>query len=600
MPHFPEEFVEKVREGNDLVSVIGDYIPLKKAGANYKALCPFHSENTPSFSISSQKQIFKCFGCGKAGNVFHFLMYIDGVSFPEAVTSLAERAGLSLPDNSYSKSYENQRSVLDLLTWSAVFFQRSLKSKIGNDAKEYLRSRNLQSETIDKFLLGYAPNSWDTLTKEALAEGFSKETLLEAGLATEKNGKVYDRFRNRVIFPIWNPQKKIVAFGGRVLSADDNPKYLNSPETSLFSKKQTLYALHLARSSVSEVQDFLIMEGYTDVLMAHQNGFGSAVATLGTALTPEHTKLMKRYSQSATIVFDGDVAGVQAATRSLAHFLSQGMMVKVAILPDKLDPCDLIEKRGYECFAEVIANAEDFFDFQIRSLQQQHNLRGIGSSRHAIDEINTLIAQIPDSVTQQLFISKIADTFSIPKEILNNELKGKQQRNAFAIKQSQKTQQPNNAWLNYRNKLHQDEEKFILGVVLDDPHRAKEIFESYLPEYFQDPKLGKFAQFIADYVMSANNNINIEVLSSQLPPEESQELISIYFDQANANEEEKSKRDERLELILRGIVRKKSKARFLKLKKMLHGASSDDTELKGQILVDARDVYKSRLRRNDN
>lgn len=290
-----QEVIEEVRQAADIIAVVSEHLALKRIGTNYQAICPFHAEKTPSFSVNPQKQIFKCFGCGKAGNVFHFLMGIQNISFPEAVKALASRFGISLKDDDTESGYrEEQKSLWDLMEWAASYFQQQLSYH--PEGLEYFQKRSISPSMIQQFRLGIAPPGWNNLMDAAKNAGFEQESLEKAGLIikSQQKEKFYDRFRNRVVFPIGNMEGKIIAFGARALSSEDHPKYLNSPETLLFSKSKTLYGWHFAKNSILEQKSLIIMEGYTDVLMAHQYGFNTAVATLGTALTEEHTKIIKR------------------------------------------------------------------------------------------------------------------------------------------------------------------------------------------------------------------------------------------------------------------------------------------------------------------
>ena len=299
--------------------------------------------------VSPERQLFKCFGCGKAGNVFHFMMATTGLGFQEVVRKLAEKAGIVLEiEHEPNSGYAQRKDLLALMQWSASFYCKQLHHQ-AKEPMDYLKKRNLSPSSIEKFCLGYAPESWDTLTKAALREGFSTALLEQAGLSlkSQNQDSYYDRFRNRIIFPIWNAENEVIAFGGRVLRPEDNPKYLNSPETSLFSKSRVLYGMNFARPHVMSGKKILVMEGYTDVIAAHQFGFCESTATLGTSLTEEHARFIKRYADSVILVYDGDSAGVKGAERSLAHFLKQSVLLKIAVLPDNLDPCDfLVEQIG--------------------------------------------------------------------------------------------------------------------------------------------------------------------------------------------------------------------------------------------------------------
>ena len=580
--HLSQDFIEKVREAIDIVAVISDHLTVKKAGTNYKALCPFHLEKTPSFSINPKLQIFKCFGCGKAGNVFHFLMALEGSSFPETVIRLAEQNGIPIPEQEPSQSHTiSRKNTEEVLSWSAVFFQRQLVSVSGKTARDYLQSRGISSNTINKFQIGFAPNQWEALLQEATKEGFTTEVLEQAGLiiASKKKKGFYDRFRNRLMFPIWNAQGKVIAFGGRVLSSEDQPKYLNSPETNVFSKKRTLYAFHFARPEISPQKNLLVMEGYTDVLMAHQYGFSTATATLGTSLTPDHARFVKRYAEAVTLVFDGDSAGIKAAFRSLNHFISQGIMIRIAVLPEKQDPCDFLSSNGADAFAMLVENAEDFFDFQIRQFQNKYDMSSTSTRRSAIREINQIVAQIPDPITKNLFTNKIADTFKIPKSILIQELRGKTKAPVPVTNVEQ-----------CRNRLHEIEERFVLSVALHYPERREEIFSRYSLDIFVNENLIRLAKYIAEELLD-KTNVDVAGIANDMEPELGRELISLYY---NPEVEDPLKVEKKLELILKGANRKSKKAKLAKYKEMLLRSSDDGFNKK--ILMDAHQTHKNHLK----
>lgn len=582
--HFNNEFIEQVRETADIIPVISHYLSIKKTGANYKACCPFHNEKTPSFVVSPQKQIFKCFGCGKAGNVFHFIMEIEGSSFPEAVEYLAKEHNIPLPEKSKHFEREQKKAVgvMEALNWAKTFFQRHLASEQGKEAREYLLYRGITKSTMEKFELGYAPKGWDNFLNEAKQEGFEEQVLLDAGLVIKKENGYYDRFRHRVIFPIWNSRGKVIAFGGRVLSSEDQPKYLNSPETSIFQKKKTLYAFHLAREAISQSKQIVIMEGYTDVLMAHQKGFSGAVATLGTALTPEHASFIKRYSEHTVLVFDGDSAGMNAASRSVEHFLKKGIEVRIAAPPQKLDPFDFLREYGVDGFREMITEAQDFFDFELQLLKKQHNIDTIQGKRNVIRELSKTIITIPDEITKRLFAQRMVDIFHVPLDSVLLEL---------GIKKNKKIAPPVQNTQSYVNALALAEQNFVLAAVMQHPSLGPKVFEYYQPVDFYDPKVAKIASVVAEYIQK-NEPIELASLSAQLEPEIGQALVSIYYSE---NLENLEKTADRLKRTIKGLVRQKKRAKMNKLRQQLI-TSAENEEQQKQILLNAQEVCKTRLR----
>ncbi len=384
----PEDVIQRIRERADIVEVVGSHLSLSKAGQNYKGLCPFHSEKTPSFTVSPSRQMFHCFGCGEGGNVFGFLMKIDGATFPAAVRTLGERYGIEVDPQPASPAArqrtESRERLLILNRQAAEFFHRALVSDPnGQAARLYLEKRGMTPSTIEQFGLGYAPAGWD-LTLSALTKAGSKiEDLALAGLVVprEQNSRAgqtapgyYDRFRGRVMFPIRDLQKRVIGFGGRILD-DGQPKYLNSPETPLFSKSRTLYALDVAREGISQSEEMVLVEGYFDAIALHQAGLTNVAATLGTALTSEHIELIRRFTHRIVLVFDPDTAGVRAALRSMDLFLDSGLTVRVVSLPAGEDPDTFVRGQGLDSFKALIQRAPSLLGVHGRG-KPQNRARG--------------------------------------------------------------------------------------------------------------------------------------------------------------------------------------------------------------------------------
>ena len=373
---YPDELIEEVRSRNDIVDVISGYVHLQKKGANYFGLCPFHNEKSPSFSVSRSKQMYYCFGCGAGGNVFTFLMEYENDTFPEAVKALADRAGISLPEADESEEAKKEQSkrsrLLAINKEAAKYFYFQLRAKQGELGLNYLRERQLTDETIHRFGLGYANKTADDLVRYLKGKGFSEELIREAGLCNtdEKHG-MYDKFWNRVMFPIEDINHRVIGFGGRVMG-DGKPKYLNSPETPIFDKSRNLYGLNFARSS--RKGNIILCEGYMDVIAMHQAGFNQAVASLGTAFTLGQAGLLKRYTKEVLLSYDSDGAGVKAALRAIGILKEAGLTGRVINLEPYKDPDEFIKNLGAEAFQERIDNAENSFLFEIRMLQREYDL----------------------------------------------------------------------------------------------------------------------------------------------------------------------------------------------------------------------------------
>lgn len=586
--YLPPETIEQVRKATDIVAIISEHLPLKHAGANYQALCPFHQEKTPSFSVNPALQIFKCFGCGKAGNVFHFLMALNHLTFPEAVKHLAERQGISLGNEENPQDRLQKGNLLELLDWSANFYVKQLVQNKG--ALEYIQKRGISKSIQNQFQLGFAPAGWDTLLTSARREGFSLDALEKVGLTIKSTNPAsregyYDRFRNRVMFPIGNMEGNTIAFGGRVLDAAENPKYLNSPETLFFSKSKTLYGWQFAKNSIMVQKSIIIMEGYTDVLMAHQHGFTTAVATLGTALTEEHTKIIKRYAESVTLLFDGDSAGQKAADRSMGFFLKEGILVKIVVLPDDLDPCDFLLQQGKEAFQNQIEKAEDFWDFQIRLLAKKYDLKHTASKRYALSALQKSVSLIPDEITQTFVINKLAEIFKIPSEMLRQQM----------LTSTKPLPPVASALPDMRQKFRAEDEKFLLWTMVHYPESIDEIATKYPVEEFGTSEYQEVAKKINEAWLS--RKLEIASLTSYLEPTLAEKVVNLYsLPYGNPS---LSVIKERLELIFKGLVQKKHQAELTKLREKwtthLH-----DEEKKGKILEDTRRLCHTYMANKSN
>jgi len=368
VPRFSEQFIQQVAQATDVVDLVGQYVPLTRKGKEFVGLCPFHDDRKPSLNVSPAKQIFKCFACGAGGGVFNFLMLYDKLEFPEAVRALAERAHIPLPAASADSTPRDGWSKNDLLPvmdFAWQFFREQLHAPAGAGALQYARQRGLTDESIQRFGLGYAPASWDALIRAAKEKRIGEAGLLAAGLVVrrETGSGSYDRFRNRLIFPIQDLTGKVVAFGGRALAEEEPAKYLNSPDTLLFDKSSQLFAMNWSRGPIVSAGQVVVVEGYLDALIPLQAGVGNVVATMGTALTDRHVRLLSRYATEAALVFDADAAGVAAAERALEIFLSQRIHVRVATIPAGKDPCDFVLGEGPKAFRALIAHAPDALQY---------------------------------------------------------------------------------------------------------------------------------------------------------------------------------------------------------------------------------------------
>ncbi|MHC4503432.1 MAG: DNA primase [Planctomycetota bacterium] len=422
-----DDLKRRIREANDIVDVVGAVVQLKRAGRSHKALCPFHNEKTPSFTVNSERQTFKCFGCGEGGDVFSFVEKYERVDFKEALRMLAERAGIPLE---YSREARARSAVardrkLHLYraqTLAAEFFAERFASPEGRPAREYIASRGLERAVAD-WDLGYAPDRWDGLTGKYATSGPKERLLAAAGLAKERqSGGVYDVFRGRLMFPIRDTQRRIVGFGGRILG-EGEPKYLNSPETAVFAKGRLLYGLERARDEIGRSGDALVVEGYTDVIRCHEHGFTGAVATLGTALGADHIRLLRRMgARRVVLVYDADAAGVRAAERGLDILLEEDIGGAIVRLEGGLDPCDFLGARGADAFAEALSKAEDVFEFKITETLERHGARDpadVQARTEAARELMETAARSRDPVKRALLRKRVAERLEVPEETLS-------------------------------------------------------------------------------------------------------------------------------------------------------------------------------------
>lgn len=416
---YSDDIIQRVRDASDIVSVVGEYVPLKKAGSSYKGLCPFHSEKSPSFIVSPSRHSFHCFGCGKGGNVITFVMEMEKMPFPEALRHLAGKAGVLLPtpqDSAQDVEVDRRRErMLALNELAGKLYHEKLLSAEGQGARDYYKARGFTKEMAVKFQIGFAPPGWDFLKNAAQKAGFTQEELLAAGLVVhhEEKNTYYDKFRNRLIFPVFNNYDKIIAFGGRTLGEDAGPKYLNSPETLLFKKGETLYLLNAARDGIRRVGFVLVVEGYFDALALHLHGFDNAVATLGTALTAQHGPLVKRYTKDVVFSYDADTAGQAAVLRGFEPLMQAGLNVKVLVLPDAKDPDEYLRKHPKEELAGLIEKAPDFFRWWAASLAKK---MPDARKEELIRELETFVpvlAQLGDEVSVQAACAAIESELSL-------------------------------------------------------------------------------------------------------------------------------------------------------------------------------------------
>ena len=425
----PDDQVEEVRARADIVEVVGEFVDLKKSGKEYKALCPFHDERTPSFYVVPGKGFYKCFGCGESGDVFGFVMKRTGLDFPEAVKHVAARSGVEIREvtrGGGDREDDPHRPLYELNAWARDFFASRLHDPdAGRVARDYLASRGVDMETVERFGLGYAPDDWRALREAAGTHGFDDDLLLEAGLlsTSEKSPEPYDRFRNRIIFPIEGLSGRVVAFGGRVLGrGESGPKYLNSPETPVYQKGEVLYGLSWARHPIRRESAALVVEGYMDLVALAAGGFDNVVATLGTAMTEEHARLVARYTRRGYLLFDSDAAGLRATFKAGDVMLAAGIHPAVVTLPPGEDPDTLVLKEGAEGLRQYLEQAVDVVDRKLQILEEHDYFRDIERTRQAVDRLLPTIRATADPALRDIYVSKVAERTGVRRETLEEEL----------------------------------------------------------------------------------------------------------------------------------------------------------------------------------
>lgn len=423
---YPQTFIDDLKRQADIVRVIQDYVQLKKKGANWMACCPFHKEKTPSFSVSPTKEIFFCFGCHKGGSVFNFVMEIERVGFPEAIRIVADKIGMPLPkmedDGRFEARRQESDEVIELNSWATDWWQQQLESsKEARVAREYLVQRELTEETQKTFRLGYAPDSWDALSTYLRQKGATQQQIDRSGLVVKKEegSGSYDRFRGRLMFPVLDVQGRPIAFGGRALKADDNAKYINSPETIAYVKGRNLFGLNLTRDEVRRQGFAILVEGFLDLIVPYQAGVRNVVASLGTALTTEQAKLLSRFARKVVVNYDGDRAGVQAAKKSIEILLAEDIEVKVLVLPDNADPDEFIRKFGVTEYQRRRAQAQPHIQFVIENALRDRSLHRPADKAEAVEEVLPYIRAVNSRIQKREYFDMAMDSLGIDRENVN-------------------------------------------------------------------------------------------------------------------------------------------------------------------------------------
>lgn len=426
----PEEFIQELKYRSDIVDVVSSYVQLRHRGKTYSGLCPFHSEKTPSFHVYPDNQSFYCFGCGAGGDVVTFVRRMENLEYVEALRFLAQRAGMEMPEDVRDDGSARMKTrVLEINRETARIFYQNLISPGGQAGLRYLRERGLTDKTIRRFGLGYSMPSWDNLTNQLKAKGFTEEELLAAAVASRgKSGSVFDMFRGRVMFPIIDLRGNVIGFGGRQLGGDNGPKYLNSPDTPVFKKSRNLFALNFAKAS--KEKGMILCEGYMDVIAQHQAGFDNAVATLGTALTPDQCRLLSQYTDLVMLSYDSDEAGQKATKRGIELLSQIGMKIKVINIPDAKDPDEFIKKFGAQRFRMLLEGSANATEFAIARIRQKYDMETDDGRMNCLKELAAYLAELPNAIERDVYLSRIAMDAGISKEALSSQVTSIQKRQA--------------------------------------------------------------------------------------------------------------------------------------------------------------------------
>jgi len=531
----PESFIDELVDRSEITDVVSSYVRLTRKGSNYWGLCPFHNEKTPSFSVSQEKQIYHCFGCGKGGGVISFIMAIENLPFVEAVRLLAQRAGMEVPETGENEGYRRRKErLLTLNKEAARFFHETLKGAAGAAGAEYLfGKRGLSRGTVTRFGLGVAPDGWDNLIQAMTAKGFSKRELLDAGLAVDsKKGRIYDRFRNRVIFPIIDLRGEVIGFGGRVLD-DSTPKYLNSPDTPVYNKSRNLFALNIARKS--KQGRIILTEGYMDTISLHQAGFDCAVASLGTSLTQEHAQLLSRYTKEAIIAYDGDGAGVKAAQRAIPILEQTGIQVRVLRVTGAKDPDEFIKTYGPEAFGRLLNQSENHIEYRLRQIAAQYDLSDDQQKVEYLRSAAEMLSTLPSPVEREVYGVRVAEQTGLSGDTMAREIQQAYNRRIKKAKKQQERRdltpsiqlQPKERGLRYENLRSALAEEGVLRLMMLEPALFREADRAGLePERFSAPLLGKVYGLLRERFRRGSST-QLAALAGVLEPEEMSHMVQI-------------------------------------------------------------------------
>lgn len=582
----PDNVLEDVLSRVNIVELIAGYIPLKRAGRNFRANCPFHHEKTPSFMVSPDRQIYHCFGCGAGGNAFNFLIQYERLEFREAVEMLAKKVGVELPCDTAQDNHTASLSaaVHKVNELAASYFHGNLSLPAAQPARDYLLRRGLKDNTIKLFKIGFALNAWDSLINFLRQKGVNLSFIEKSGLALAKDsGGYYDRFRNRIIFPIFDARERPVAFGGRVLD-ESMPKYMNSPETACYIKGKHLYGLHLSKEAIRQNNLAVVVEGYLDFILPFQEGFQNIVASLGTALTYDQIRLLKRYAENVVMVYDPDEAGQAATLRSLDMFIEEGVNVKVAAIPKGLDPDTFVRKEGVGAFRQIIDSASKLFDYKLKVLSSRYNIADAEGKAKICSEMLPTINRFTDAVLKSEYLKKLAEALKIKEEALFEELK--------KLKSD-----PGNYGFAVKNDLPvfkaHPAEKLLMRLMLEESELIARIRESIGPDDFQNKNISKVVSVMFE-LSQQGKQLEVSSLVNYLQDETVSQFIceSAFEPELSSQDKEKI-----IEDCVKRLKNEKMRSQRLKLHEQIKAAQHCGDEDKMNCLMhEFNDLIKKEVR----
>jgi DNA primase len=568
----PNQLLDRILAETDIVELVSSYFPLKKSGRNFKALCPFHTEKTPSFMVSREKQMFKCFGCGKGGTALHFLMEKEGVTFQEAVRMLADKANIPLPERRSSpKEKETREEMFAAVAFAVSYFQEQVAKPSGEAARSYLQERGVSSGSIEKFHLGYAPDAWDGLLNRA-SRKFKPSLLERLGLILprERATGYYDRFRNRIMFPIFDPRGRAIGFSGRTMPDEkdpETPKYVNSPESPLFNKSEILYGLNLSRGNIARENRAIVCEGHMDLIAIDQAGFGNAVAAQGTSFTLSQARLLKRYCSEVIFAFDSDSAGQEATLRSFDPLLEAELDVRVAVVPEGYDPDSLIRQKGAAAFGALLDGSVELVDFQYDVLKKKHDTGTLAGRRAVASQMLMTARRSPSDIVSNAWVQKIGKALDIPEATLRAEMR--------RIRGNYRPFASGGSGTSLKDKVRenfavQESQRDLIGYMLAYPQIRDLVKERLEVEDFDDPACRSAAKRILS-ASRKDGKIKAEALLKEVEETQEAELIARFVMEPVVSE----KPLEAAEGLIQRILKPKQVQKRKQLQEMLARADKE-------------------------